>query len=971
MLINISYENNFFYVWGITDLILEKNNRLNIDSDIKILKVIAQKCARHKKYILGPKKIEVLLPSVDGKIDVTGKSKNYERFHVDAYLIHVSGFSFFAPTRFKKEFPKKDFINIHFSNSFILVHLLMRIASELIDSRSYYPKISQNDQSLFVHWQMFLDKQTRFYIEQLTREMPEVFFLFKDVKQSYFEFIINFLDDFVQTVQSKIQIIDEKSLKKMPPLNEMIIKNLSYEKPEKISILNNNNNYDQNEIKEAITTANSLICDDYIQFKLGVTIDKNTDANDFYDCNIGLIDKISGDFFKFDKLLQSGGIDYYTAYYFYLDLEKLNQVLSPFKLFSISDMSIVLDKIKELQIKYGVTVVLPSGMTHVAIAPQADILIEVNEDEKDISLFSPQAIANVKWNILLGDQPVTLEELQTLADEKKTHYMNGDVLIPVDPNQLHLFLKQIKKMQKQKLTPFDLLRADVGYGIHYSVSSGWLKKVFDQLKGQLPVKELEQPLKLDASLRPYQVRGYSWLTFMRQVGLGACLADDMGLGKTIQTIAYMLYVRQTQEISKKRPFLLVCPTSLLSNWQRELFTFAPSLNVVIHHGADRQKEEFEADIVITSYSLVDRDKDFLVRQVFEAVILDEAQNIKNSDTKQTQAVKALKARHRIVLTGTPIENKPADIWSIMDFINHGLLGSKTWFNSHYSKALSYSNKKEQEDDSKKVADQLKAVVGPFMLRRLKTDKTIIVDLPDKIKHRVVCSLSLEQTSLYKACVDKMLRDLEELDGLARRGLIFTILMRLKQICNHPGLVTKTGEGESGKLEVLYDILEDILEANEKVLIFTQFKEMGDLLVKRLEKKFGKCILFLNGSTPAKERGNMVKNFQEDEEKKIFILSLKAGGIGLNLTAANHVVHYDRWWNPAVEEQATSRAHRIGQEKIVSVHTFVCEGTIEDKIDMMIEKKIALADSVVGEGEGWITELNDRDLKDLLTLKDAK
>ncbi|MDP2194337.1 MAG: DEAD/DEAH box helicase, partial [Alphaproteobacteria bacterium] len=527
------------------------------------------------------------------------------------------------------------------------------------------------------------------------------------------------------------------------------------------------------------------------------------------------------------------------------------------------------------------------------------------------------------------DTPVTLEELQRLADANQTHYMSGETLIPVNVDQLHEFLRQVKKIQKQKITPFDLLRADVGFGIQYNVSSGWLERVMKQLRGQTPIKELDQPQGLKANLRPYQVRGFSWLCFMRSAGLGACLADDMGLGKTIQTISYMLHVRENNKLPKK-PFLLVCPTSLLSNWQRELETFAPGLNFHVHHGSTRDKESdfFETDIVITSYSLADRDLSFLKPQLWEGIILDEAQNIKNANAKQTRALKMLNARHRIILTGTPIENRPTDIWSLMDFANHGLLGNKTWFNSHYGRALSYSNKKEQQEQAEKVAQQLKGVVAPFMLRRLKTDNSIISDLPDRINHKIVCKLSLEQTSLYKACVDNMLSELNQTkDGLARRGLILTTLMRLKQICNHPAQFTKEGlTGESGKLDVLHDLLDEIMETNEKVLIFTQFKEMGTILNQILEKKFGKHIPFLNGSTPAKDRGQMVEDFQKEDGSNIFILSLKAGGIGLNLTAANHVIHYDRWWNPAVEDQATSRAHRIGQKKIVSVHTFICNGT---------------------------------------------
>ncbi|MBP9752730.1 MAG: DEAD/DEAH box helicase family protein [Proteobacteria bacterium] len=968
MLVNVSYQDGFFYVWGITEKItVEKNNKV-IGTNLKVLKKIAERCVVKKKYLLGPKTLDVRLPTINDMVDVTGKSETFETYQVKAYVIDFCGFDPFAPTRIKKEFPKKEFINIYFSNSFTLLHLLMRIAGELVDARSYYVNISQSTNKINVAWNMYLDEKIRYYIQHLTSEMPEVFFLFKPQEVGYFEFIRTMLDLFVQAIQSRVQKLDDRAIKKLPKLEKNILEGLTKNQPSAIPLLDLE--YNEKDIHNAMLSPNDYACRDHLTHKLLLSLVPHEEEPHTYLKKIKVISKATGKATDWQDFTANQSTNFYVLSQLFEDYSELKKEINEEENIKFEHLSKSLEEFKNIQTKTGCAVSLPDGMTHIAVAPTADVTIDAPENiEEDVSLFSPTAIANVKWKILLGDQQVTLEELQKLADEKKMHYMNGDILIPIDPEKLHLFLKHVKKIQKQKLTPFDLLRADVGLGINYNIASGWLKKVFDQLKGQTPIKDLAQPKGLDAVLRPYQVRGFSWLSFMRQVGLGACLADDMGLGKTIQTIAYILHTRQIQT-SKKLPFLLVCPTSLLSNWQRELSVFSPSLNVVIHHGTDRKKEEFDADIVITSYSLVDRDLSFLEKQVWDAVILDEAQNIKNADTKQTQAVKSLKARHRIVLTGTPIENKPTDIWSLMDFINHGLLGSKSWFNTNYSKALSYSNKTDQQEDAKKIAQQLKIVVGPFMLRRLKTDKTIILDLPDKIKHRVICSLSLEQTSLYKACVDTMLKELESLDGLARRGLIFKTLMQLKQICNHPGHFSKTGLGESGKLDVLHDLLDDILEANEKALVFTQFKEMGDLLVKDLEKRTSKKVLFLNGSTPAKDRGNMVKSFQENEENKIFILSLKAGGTGLNLTAANHVVHYDRWWNPAVEEQATSRAHRIGQEKIVSVHTFICEGTIEDRIDMMIEKKIALADSVVGEGEGWITELNDKELKELLTLKEA-
>lgn len=967
MLINVSYLNQRIYFWAITDTIEKDSNNMSlIKYDTKILKKIALRSALKSKFVGKIEDLIVSLPTKDGVVDPTGTSTIFEKYIVKAYPVDIIGFTGFSPSRFKKEHPKKDFVNVHFSNSLMLTHLLFRIGGILIEGRSYYPKIFYEGKKLHAHWKMHLSGENKFYFENLANEMPEVFFMFKPEDLSYFEYTRNILDSLVHSAISAISIEDEHGLKRMKPHEAAIVRQLLSRSPNPIET----ESITAEDIQKNILKTTSLILNDNDPSVICINVKNHPENFSLLQIEIGIINIQTNTYTPWDHIQNNKKLYLFEVVRHEIFVDYFQRNFDCNEAFHIEQLAPKIEEFKELQAKYGIHVTMPQGMTHVPVLPTAIVEIEGQEEEEEESLFSPAAIANVKWKILLGDHTISLEELQKLADEKKNHYINGDVLIPVDPNQLQQFLKSVKKMQKQPLTPFDILRADVGQGVQYNVAAGWIKKIFDQLKGEVPIKDLPQPDGLYATLRPYQMRGFSWLTFMRKVGLGACLADDMGLGKTIQTISYMLHLRQTQK-DKKLPFLLICPTSLLSNWQRELSIFAPSLNVHIHHGIDRQKDEkFDTDVVITSYSLVDRDLNLLKNHVWDAIILDEAQNIKNANTKQTVAVKSLKARHRIVLTGTPIENRPSDIWSLMDFCNHGLLGAKNWFNTHFSKALSYSSKKDQQETSKKMAMQLKMIVAPFMLRRLKTDTSIIVDLPEKIKHRIICPLSVEQTSLYKACVDQMMKDLEESDGFARRGLILKTLVRLKQICNHPGQLTKTGKGESGKLDVLHDLLEDILDADEKVLIFTQFKEMGDLLVEDLKKKTGEKVMFLNGSTPAKERGTMVRHFQESQECKIFILSLKAGGTGLNLTAANHVVHYDRWWNPAVEEQATSRAHRIGQEKIVSVHTFVCEGTIEDRIDMMIEKKIALADSVVGEGEGWITELSDAELKDLLTLKKA-
>ena len=493
----------------------------------------------------------------------------------------------------------------------------------------------------------------------------------------------------------------------------------------------------------------------------------------------------------------------------------------------------------------------------------------------------------------------------------------------------------------------------------------------DRLTGNIKIDPIKPPSNFHGKLRPYQRKGVSWLAFLKQFGFGACLADDMGLGKTIQLISLLLHDRdKPQNASKIGPALLICPMSIVGNWHKELQRFAPSLNVMVHHGHERlsgeafEQEAIRHDIVITTYSLALRDKEHLSHLEWEYVVVDEAQNIKNDAAKQTQAIKKLNATHKIALTGTPVENRLSELWSIMEFLNPGYLGSGTDFRKNFAIPI------ERYRDSNR-AESLKRLVQPFVLRRLKTDKTIIADLPDKMEMKVFCNLTQEQASLYEAVVQEMLAKIEESEGIERKGLVLSTLLKLKQVCNHPTQFVADGSalpGRSGKLARLEEMLEEALEEGDKALIFTQFAEMGTLLRQHLQDTLGREVLFLHGGTPKKQRDIMVQRFQEDRRgAPLFILSLKAGGVGLNLTAANHVFHFDRWWNPAVENQATDRAFRIGQKKNVQVHKFVCIGTLEEHIDQMIEQKKELAESIVGSGENWLTEMSTAQLKELFAL----
>ena len=502
-----------------------------------------------------------------------------------------------------------------------------------------------------------------------------------------------------------------------------------------------------------------------------------------------------------------------------------------------------------------------------------------------------------------------------------------------------------------------------------TIAGPWLAETLATLRQPRVEAGADPGAALNATLRPYQQAGVAWLHLLAKLRLGACLADDMGLGKTIQIISLLLVLKR-QTMGPMKPSILVAPASLLANWAAEIERFAPSLSAMIAHPSVLPADELKAldaqrlervDLVITSYGSLLR-LPWLADIPWQLAILDEAQAIRNAATKQTRAVKQLKAQSRIALTGTPIENRLSDLWSIFDYLNPGLLGSATQFGT-FAKQLA-----EREHNA---YAPLRALVQPYILRRLKTDKSIIADLPDKTEIKTFCPLSRKQAALYAQAVKDLAEQLEQADGIERKGLVLAALMRLKQICNHPSQWLGDGawsEADSGKLLRLRDIVEEVAARQEKALVFTQFKEIAAPLAAFLSGIFGRAGLVLTGETEVKKRKDLVGRFQGDESVPFFVLSVKAGGAGLNLTAASHVIHFDRWWNPAVENQATDRAFRIGQKRNVLVHKFVCRGTVEDRIDQMIEQKKLLAGDFLGSGgEMLLTEMKDEDLLKLMAL----
>ena len=596
----------------------------------------------------------------------------------------------------------------------------------------------------------------------------------------------------------------------------------------------------------------------------------------------------------------------------------------------------------------------------------------------------------VDWDLLLGDQPLSRSELERLARLKVPLVRLRGQWVELDPQRLAAALDRLER--QSQITVGAALRLSAGAGelapglpVAGVAIEGAAGDLLRRLTGAERLAELAPPAALHGQLRPYQVRGFSWLAFLRGYGIGACLADDMGLGKTVQVIALLLHDRTagqgTADASSAGPVggggrrigpaLLVCPTSLVGNWQREIARFAPSLRVMVHHGATRLRgaEFAEAaaahDVVISTYALAHRDVGHLAEVRWDGIILDEAQNIKNADTRQSQSLRSLPAGYRIALTGTPVENRLTELWSILDFLNPGYLGSAAEFYNRFAVPV------ERYQDAAAAA-RLRGLVQPFILRRVKTDPTIIADLPEKLEQPVYVNLTPEQATLYAALVEAMLAQINAADGIQRRGLVLAALSKLKQVCNHPAQFLGDGSplpGRSGKLNRLAEMLEEVLAEGDRALIFTQFAEMGTLLQQYLMERFGSDVLFLHGRVSQAERSRMVERFQEAEDgPALFILSLKAGGVGLNLTRANHVFHFDRWWNPAVENQATDRAFRIGQQKNVMVHKFIAAGTVEEKIDAIIAGKRHLASQVVGTGEQWLTELSTDQLRALFALE---
>ena len=837
-----------------------------------------------------------------------------------------------------------------YSENIQLLNTIYQFSVELIKKHAFIPELFQSGSMYYIRWiPALFNKNISDIIDKLTNRCPDDLITFKNNK-----------------ISKKDQIITATSLF-LKGFIDLYIENGATQ----TLLKNENENVFKLFFNESQKFKNDIITVDSINQWLAMF---TINARDY---DLYLLIEESDDSFKIDIKVND-------------EMERINDVINTTKNKALKtsllkdtylineifpDFNRVIDKQEDLEFNLedfskffedtlplfevmGISIILPKSLQKIF---KPKLKLEIASNKTDESYIKFNDLTKFDWKVAIGNTTCTPEEFEKIVEKSKGLVKIANDFVMLDEREVKSLIKQINKLP-DKLNRHELMKALLSGEIHDAEVS--FENDFDELIESITsFKPVETPQSIRADLRPYQKSGYSWLVQNINSGFGSILADDMGLGKTLQVLTTIQHFKD-EGLLEKEKVLVIAPTSLLSNWQQEIRKFAPDLTSYIFHGQNRRFSKKKYDVYLTSYGVIRRDVEKFKKQKWFLTIIDEAQNIKNPETKQTKAVKSIKARHKIAMSGTPVENRLAEYWSIFDFTNKGYLNTLKQFRTNYIGPI----EKERNLDT---LENFKQITQPFILRRLKSDKNIIKDLPDKIVNDVYCNLTQEQIALYKSTLDSAIEDVEANDGIKRKGLILKMINSLKQICNHPSQFTKSKNQsieESGKMEVLINTLQNILDNGEKVLIFTQYVEMGNIIQKLVEKKFKTEVLFLHGSLSRKKRDSLVRKFQNNPQSKIFIVSLKAGGTGLNLTAAQNVIHFDLWWNPAVENQATDRAYRIGQKENVMVYRFITSGTFEEKINEMINKKEELASLTVGSGESFITEMDTKDIKDLMTLR---
>ncbi len=937
---------------------------------------------------------EVLEPISDYKL---------KKWQVDTLSLNP-----YEALNFLLDIDSNNFQNIKFSDSILFWKKVTLLALELIENKSFLPTIknikSNSDKTLFFgFWSSYIqgnDIRLLEIIRELT-ENSQHYIQSDDLKET----VINFLDTIIDSyIRNKLGVFLPKSQFDEKQENTKEIAKKWFESlfdPEPSLIECSTDDFTiflgslkswLNNVLPKIQNNHFITCfklmspddDSYPRnWSLAYYLQAENDsslllpANDIWQIQMGTITLLEE---KYENPQERLLADLALASITYPKIEVSLEQSFP------SNIQLTTDEVYQFLEKYaksleeqGFRILLPTWMTDPAKIRLKMRLLDNNSPKITQGLFRMNSFLDFEWEIAIKDTRLSPNEFEQLANLRVPFVNVRGQWLNIDVNELDQAI-EILRDKNRKISVNEIIQqsliqeenlSDEPFDLEYDNNSLFQDSSFNL--SSLDDFQIEPtPLGFNGTLRPYQVEGFSWLKYLKKAGFGACLGDDMGLGKTIQLIALLLNDYSERNIEKS-PSIIICPTSIIGNWFREISKFAPSLSVFIHHGNNRLKgldftsEVSNYDVIITTYNLAYRDIKTLSEIFWENVILDEAQNIKNPRSKQTRTIKSLNSNYRIALTGTPVENRLSELWSIFDFINPGYLGNINKFTQKYILPI-------EKDNNKDKIQQLSSIIKPFILRRLKTDPNIINDLPDKNEYNIYCSLTEEQAILYEAVVKDLFNKLNDCSYMQRKGLVLATITKLKQICNHPALFMHEKReklaNRSCKFNRLIEILDEVLSTNEKILIFTQYKELGELLQDFLQKKLNTKVLFLSGDTKTKQRETLIAEFQRKDvtSPKIFILSIKAGGVGLNLTAATHVLHFDRWWNPAVENQATDRAYRIGQKRNVMVHKFVCIGTLEESIDQLIEQKKNLADAIITTGDNWLTELTNEDLNEVLTLR---